>query len=107
MAPKYNIYIKIIAIILVITFCFENILWANPEILKSRGTTDSLQAPTPFNHIVNPQYSHKLLFESYISYIIRSFGSLDKINNPLYPKTPEGIIVNLRFDQKNMTLNLV
>lgn len=49
MLRKPNILIRLIAIIVAITFSFESILWANPEILHKKTVATTLQVLSPFD----------------------------------------------------------
>jgi len=100
MSLKNNMLVKVIAIIMAITFSFENILWANPEVFKGRGLPDSLQVPSPFSSIVNPQHAHKFLFQKYILCAVKQYGGLDNTKFRTYPKREDGLLIDLRFDQK-------
>ena len=90
--------VKLVAIVLVISFSFENILWANPELFRDKIASDTLQVQSPFKPLANPQFSHQFLLKTFIAGAIKYFDSAKNINHRLVLRPYEGIQLVLNFD---------
>ena len=54
-ALKSNIIIRCVAIVLLLAFSLQNIVWANPEIAKPKKRTNTLQVQSSFMPPANPE----------------------------------------------------
>lgn len=95
---KFNIWIRTIILILTITFSFQSILWANPEILQRNTILTNLQVQSKFNP-ANPELLHKGLIELPLKYIVES-TDIEKFKHPMTLPVYEGINLVLNFSEK-------
>ncbi len=88
MGQNKSIIFKAICFSLVITFCFENILWANPEAFKKNVSNGTLQVQSKINPIATPELLHQGLIEFSLRYIVQAVDDIANINFPLTPEAP-------------------
>ncbi|MFA5146366.1 MAG: helix-turn-helix domain-containing protein [Candidatus Omnitrophota bacterium] len=94
-----KIIYKIISSILIVTFFAQDILWADPEIIKDGY---SLQVQSKFLPS-NPEIFHKGLIEIPLKYIIES-TDIGTFNLRLMPRVYEGVEVILDFSPADLSI---
>jgi len=73
MSLKDNILVKIVAIILIVAFSFENVLWANPDVFKKSPPSAALQVQSSLKPM-NPHIFRKFLLKATCQYIVDNIG---------------------------------
>ena len=69
--PRYNIILKVVAIVLIVAFSFQNILWANPEILRKRSVSTLQIQPLSHNIITEGPHLRKLVESRVFAFVKR------------------------------------
>ncbi len=102
---RRKIFVKIIAILLVITFSCQNILWADPDLASGRKY--SLQVQSVSNPLVYPAIGHKALIEFHLRGLMKSlkknsFNIRDARDHlfPVFTHNGKDVMLHLRFDEK-------
>ena len=94
---RHTPIIRVIAALLVLTFLFQDIVWANPECFQKGNSSSALQVPSRINSIVDPTDTHKFYLETAIVGAVKYFGGIDKINYHLHPPAINGVQLDLDF----------
>ncbi|MFC1480103.1 PD-(D/E)XK nuclease family protein [Candidatus Omnitrophota bacterium] len=100
---RKNIAIKAIAIVLIVSFSFQNIVWADPQIGR-RAPSYTLQVQSSFNPIENPLLLHESLVRTPLKYLIETIDELGegvkKFNRRITPPIHDRFLPVLDFDRK-------
>ena len=97
MIRKPNIIVKLVAIALLIAFSFENILWANPEVLQRNTFSKTLQVPSFFS-------SDKNVLKAMLLCLVRIFPDIENFKYRLTP-TVAGMALDLDFSRMRKRKN--
>jgi len=97
---KKSRLIKIISTLVVVTFCLQNITWANPDLFREDKPVNTLQVQSGFKPLLNPQVHHEFLLRTYIIGAIKHFKGLENLEKRHLFPIVNGMKLDLRFDKK-------
>ena len=96
--------IRPISAVLITAFLFQDILWANPEILQNNSASAALQVPSMFQFVNTKTYENTL--EGICVALIKSFPDIGKFNYRIAPNI-RGSNFELDFNQKRSENDLI
>lgn len=98
-----------VAAAIIISFLFQDVVWANPDITGPNNPPSTLQVPTRFQPIVNDESFHRSLLETNIR-LITSGIDIEKFRYRLSPRLNgkfEGLQLVLDFSPPDVKNNKV
>ncbi|MFH1552136.1 MAG: DUF2779 domain-containing protein [Candidatus Omnitrophota bacterium] len=103
---RKSITAKLIAVFLIASFSFQNIVWADPQIGK-RAPSYTLQVQSGFNPIENPFLLHETLVKLPLTYLLdvlkKTERRIEEISRPLSPPVHDRFQPVLYFDRKKQS----
>ncbi|NQT23441.1 MAG: UDP-3-O-acyl-N-acetylglucosamine deacetylase, partial [Candidatus Omnitrophica bacterium] len=97
---RQNIIVRLIAATLVLALCCENAASANPDIVQNKSFSNTLQIPSRFSLLANPEQAYRLILECKLLEYIRAFDcSPEEINRRFHPILNNGVELDYRFDK--------
>jgi len=96
---KKSVIFRAICVTLITAFCFENVAWANPDVLRRKPSGDTLQVQSFFNPMFRSDWDNILRTE--LEFLLGSIDNFDNFNLRLdYPKPGTGLYFYLDFSSE-------